>query len=79
VYCDSKGVNAFFVRDDLVSSKLKSLSPKSAYRKCGYTKPSKSKLKMIKLRKEDYSLQINKNDKIIDLFKKIKAKIKKIK
>ena len=34
---------------------------------------------MIELKKEDYSLQINKNDKIIDLFKKIKSKIKKIK
>ena len=79
VYCDKSGVNSFFVRSDILGEKLIPLKPRQAYRPYGHIMPSRSKNKMIELKKEDYSLQINKNDKIIDLFKKIKSKIKKIK
>lgn len=57
VYCDKKGVNAFFVRNDLLNSNLLARTPRQVYRKVGYGKHVKSDDKLINATKEMYTIK----------------------
>lgn len=54
VYCDVSGVNAFFVREDLLNRDIKALKPRQVYKKYGHVKPLRSKNKMVRLKRKDY-------------------------
>ncbi len=54
VYCDKRGVNAFFVRSDLVSASLPARTPTEVFQDVGYGTPMRSRLKPIELTAEMY-------------------------
>ncbi len=55
VYCDKRGVNAFFVRNDLLSDSLPAKTPQQVYCSVGYSKHVRSERKLIDVTEDMYT------------------------